>query len=228
MATASRLSQRSGFGSSPWIRAVDAPQAVEAMESIPKKWSLTKDGFDRLLAALDPDRDVAAVYYERLRAKLINYFDWRDCPAPEDHADEAINRVIRKLSDGEDFRDIGIYVLGIARMMLLEIARTREKERMAFERPAFEHPTIPEPIDDEIPETSQRVSCLEKCLAALPERSRNMIVEYYQGDGPKKIKRRKELAERLGLELNALRIRTCRLRNKLEQCMGQCISRQEQ
>jgi len=223
MATASRLSQRSEFGSSPWIRAVDTPQAVESMESIPKKWSLTKDGFDRLLASLDPDREVAAVHYERLRAKLINYFDWRDCPAPEDHADEAINRVIRKLSDGEDFRDIGTYVLGIARMMLLEIARTREKERLALE-----HPAIPDSIDDEIPETNQRVSCLEKCLAALPERSRNMIVEYYQGEGPKKIKRRKELAERLGLELNALRIRTCRLRNKLEECMGRCMSRQEQ
>lgn len=193
------------------------------MESIPKKWSLTKDGFDRLLATLDPDRDVAAIQYEKLRAKLISYFDWRDCPAPEDHADEAINRVIRKLSDGEDFRDIGTYVLGIARMMLLEIARTREKERMSFERP-----TASEPIDDESPETGQRVSCLEKCLSALPDRSHQMIVEYYQGDGPTKIKRRRELAERFGLELNALRIRTCRLRVKLEQCMGRCLSRQEQ
>ena len=223
MATVSRLSQRSGFHSSPAIRPGDPPQQVESMESIPKKWSLTKDGFDRLLATLDPDRDVAAIQYEKLRAKLISYFDWRDCPAPEDHADEAINRVIRKLSDGEDFRDIGTYVLGIARMMLLEIARTREKERMAFERP-----TASEPIDDESPETGQRVSCLEKCLTALPDRSRQMIVEYYQGDGPTKIKRRRELAERFGLELNALRIRTCRLRVKLEQCMGRCLSRQEQ
>jgi len=223
MATVSRLSQRSGFPSSPAIRPGGLPQEVEVMESIPKKWSLTKDGFDRLLANLDPDRDVAATQYERLRAKLISYFDWRDCPAPEDHADEAINRLIRKLSDGEDFRDIGTYVLGIARMMLLEIARTREKERMAFERP-----TAPEPIDDESPETGQRVSCLEKCLTALPDRSRQMIVEYYQGDGPTKIKRRRELAERFGLELNALRIRTCRLRVKLEQCMGRCLSRQEQ
>ena len=193
------------------------------MESVPKKWSLTKDGFDRLLASLDPDRDVAALQYERLRAKLINYFDWRDCPAPEDHADEAINRVIRKLSEGEDFRDISTYVLGIARMMLLEIARTREKERLAFERPP-----LPEHIDEDPPETDQRVSCLEKCLGALPERSRRMIVEYYQGEGPTKIKRRKELAERLGLELNALRIRTCRLRVKLEQCMGRCMGEQEQ
>jgi len=193
------------------------------MESVPKKWSLTKDGFDRLLAYLDPDREVAALQYERLRGKLINYFDWRDSPAPEDHADEAINRVIRKLEDGEEFRDIGTYVLGIARMMLLEIARTLEKERMAFERPV-----IPEPIDDESRETDRRVSCLEKCLARLPERGRRMIVEYYQGDGPTKIKSRKELAKRLGLELNALRIRTCRLRVKLEQCMGRCMSEQEE
>ena len=222
MATVSRLSQRSGFPSSPAIRPA-LPQEVEVMESIPKKWSLTKDGLDRLLATLDPDRDVAAIQYERLRAKLISYFDWRDCPAPEDHADEAINRVIRKLSDGEGFRDIGTYVLGIARMMLLEIARTREKERMAFERSA-----APEPIEDDSPETGERVSCLGKCLAALPDRSRQMIVEYYHGDGPTKIKRRRELAERFGLELNALRIRTCRLRVKLEQCMGRCLSRQEQ
>jgi DNA-directed RNA polymerase specialized sigma24 family protein len=223
MATVSRVSRRPEFGSPPAIRAVNNPHGVEVMESVPKKWSLTKEGFDRLLAYLDSDREVAALQYERLREKLINYFDWRDCPAPEDHADEVINRVIRKLEDGEEFRDIGTYVLGIARMMLLEIARFREKERIAFEPVS-----LSELIDDEQLETDLRVSCLEKCLASLPERSRRMIVEYYQDDGLTKIKRRKELAERLGLGLNALRIRTCRLRIKLEQCMGRCLSQQDQ
>lgn len=194
------------------------------MESVPKRWSLTREGFDKLLASLGPDRESAALQYELVRSKLINYFDWRDCPFPEEHADEAINRVIRKLDEGEQFRDLATYVLGVARMMQLEIARSREKERAAFEQPQ-----IVQTVDEEIEEIDPRVHCLEKCLAALPERSRELITEYYQGDGGSaKIKKRKELAGRLGLHLNALRIRACRLRMKLEECMGRCLNEQEQ
>jgi RNA polymerase sigma factor (sigma-70 family) len=184
---------------------------------------LTKEGFDRLLAVLDPDRELAGFHYEQLRKKLINYFDWRDCPYPEEHADEAINRVIRKLADGEQFRDIGTYIFGIARMMLLEIARAKEKERTIFERVP-----IAQPDDEETLETDSRVHCLKECLAALTERSREMIVSYYQGERSAKVKRRKELATKLGLQPNALRIRACRLRAKLEECMGRCLNQQEQ
>ena len=50
------------------------------------------------------------------------------------------------------------------------------------------------------------------------------ITGYYQGDGATKIKQRKELAARWGLQLNALRIRACRVRAKLEACMERCLT----
>jgi DNA-directed RNA polymerase specialized sigma24 family protein len=193
------------------------------MEPVSNRWRLTKEGFDRLLDSLDPDREAAALRYEMVRSKLINYFDWRDCPFPEEHADEAINRVIRKLDEGEQFRDLSTYILGIARMMLLEIGRARNRELSILD-----HPSLAQRVSEEAGETDWRAGCLEKCLAALPGPSRELITEYYGADGPAKIKRRKELAGRLGLQLNALRIRACRVRMKLEECMAKCLCEQGQ
>lgn len=190
------------------------------MDAVPKTWSLTKEGLDRLLHCLNPDREVAGRQYELIRSKLISYFDWRDCPFPEEHADEAINRVIKKLEAGEEFRELGTYVFGIARMMVLEIGRTRDRERVLLEQR-----DTPKPVAEvESEELDRKVECLKKCLATLTDRSRQLIVDYYQGEGSAKIKKRKELAERMGLQLNALRIRACRLRATLEDCMQRCLT----
>ena len=195
-----------------------AAGAAEGVRAVAEKEKLTREGFDKFLFRLDPDRDTAGREYEVLRSKLISYFDWRDCPFPEDHADEALTRVIGKIDAGEEIRDPSTYVFGIARMMLLEIARSSEKERAGLKR----LPTA-RSVDTESDEAQNRIECLRQCLAALPERGRVLITEYYQGEGPAKINRRKELATRLGMQLNALRIRACRLREKLEQCMGRCL-----
>jgi len=192
--------------------------AAERVRAVAEKGELTREGFDKFLFRLDPDRDRAGRKYEVLRSKLISYFDWRNCPFPEDHADEALTRVIRKVEAGEELRDVSTYVFGVARMMLLEIARHMERERAAVNQlPAASA------IDTESDEMQKQINCLRQCLAALPEKSRELITEYYQGEGPAKINRRKELAADLGMQLNALRIRACRLREKLEQCMGRCL-----
>ncbi len=195
-----------------------APRAAEGVRAAPEKAKLTREGFDKFLFRLDSDRDAAGRKYEVLRSKLISYFDWRNCPFPEDHADEALNRMIRKIEAGEELRDVSTYVFGVARMMLLEIARRMQNERSAL----HELPTAT-PIDTESNETQERVDCLRQCLATLPQKSRELITEYYEGDGPAKINRRKQLAANLGMQLNALRIRACRLREKLEECMGRCL-----
>lgn len=192
--------------------------AVKGVRAVAEKGELNREGFDKFLFRLDPDRDTAGRKYEVLRSKLISYFDWRDCRFPEDHADEALSRVMRKLGTGEELRDVSTYVFGVARMMLLEIGRRTERERTALnEMPA------PISIDTESDETQRRIECLQQCLAALPQKSRELITAYYEGDGPAKIDRRKELAANLGMQLNALRIRACRLREKLEECMGRCL-----
>ena len=182
---------------------------------------LTRKGFDSFLSQLDPNRDAAGRKYEVLRRKLISYFDWRDCPFPEDHADEALSRVIAKLEADEEFRDVTTYIFGVARMMLLEIARRTEKERVALSQLPVAHSA-----DADSHELEMKSECLKQCLTSLSEKSRELITKYYEGDGSAKIARRKELAANLGMQLNALRIRACRLREKLEECMRRCLVKQ--
>ncbi len=63
----------------------------------------------------------------------------------------------------------------------------------------------------------------ETCLKKLSDDSRELIVAYYREQRRAKIKLRKELAERLGIPLNALRIRAHRIRTKLEDCVVNCL-----
>jgi hypothetical protein len=55
-----------------------------------------------------------------------------------------------------------------------------------------------------------------------------MIRQYYYGDGPDKIKIRKELAERLGIRLSNLRLKAQRLRATLKKCILECMERKGQ
>lgn len=197
-----------------------ASEVEKVVSAVQEKWKLTREAFEQFLLNLDPDRDQAGVKYELLRSKLISYFDWRNCPYPEDHADEALNRVIKKISAGESIRDPVTYVFGIARMLLLEIARASEKERSALN---LLQP--PPAVDGESEEMHRRVEILKNCLAQLPERSRELITQYYEGgEGARKIQKRRELAQRMGMAVNALRIRACRLREKLEICLAKNLA----
>ena len=203
------------FGSfSPGGDAPPERVAKDSGRSDSGKATLTRQGFDEFLATLDSDREAAGRKYEVLRSKLISFFDWRNCPSPEDQADEAISRVILKIEAGEELRDPSTFVFGVARMMLLEISRRAEKERAAL----TEFSLTPL-IDTDRVEAQKRIDRLRKCLAELPEKRRTLITEYYADDGAAKIRRRKSLAARLGLQMNALRIRACRVRDQLEECM---------
>ena len=192
---------------------------MDTSSSRKKDWKLTQEAFDLLLAHLDPDRDRAGEKYLILRLKLERYFEWRGCLYPEDHTDETINRVCRRLSEGEVVTDIASYAYGVARMLLLEILKERQRERAALEQ-------LPPPSEPE-DETQQqsRLERFESCLAELPSEDRNLIVSYYRGEKREKIENRKQLAETEGIPLNALRIRTHRIRERLEQCIKKTLNR---
>src|SRR6187551_2049130 len=63
---------------------------------------------------------------------------------------------------------------------------------------------------DEAAERS--LQCLTRCLNRLKPEDRNLIVEYYRDGKRQRIDRRRELARGLGITMNALAIRTWRLR----------------
>ncbi|HWP43187.1 MAG TPA: hypothetical protein VNO14_08140, partial [Blastocatellia bacterium] len=71
------------------------------MPSQKKEWILTHDAFSGLLAHFDEDAERAAREYEIIRAALIRLFRYRGCNSPDELADETINRVARKIEEGE-------------------------------------------------------------------------------------------------------------------------------
>ncbi len=142
----------------------------------------------------------------------------RGCSFPEDHTDETINRVARRIEQVREIRDPTGYAFGVARLLLLEILKEQERERRAMmELPA-------ERIGpDDRDELEQRLECLKRCLQSLSQDHRELIVQYYQGEKGAKIENRKKLAERLRLPLNTLRMRALRLREKLEAGVEDCL-----
>jgi RNA polymerase sigma factor (sigma-70 family) len=183
-----------------------------------RAFDINRSGFEAFLACLDTDERRASEKYEQIRSKLINFFGWRGAPFPEDHADESINRVIRKLIEGDSIEDPSTYVYGIARMVLLEAGRQRERQVSLDTVGVL---AAPERSEDD--EKEARLDCLDRCLSKLPERARDLIREYYRKEKGDKIEHRRKLAEGIGIPVNALRIRALRLRDKLGLCINECL-----
>lgn len=196
---------------------------IETAENTPsatvRKWILTPEAFDNLLAAFDPNRDSAAQKYLEIRGNLVRFFEWRGCPFPEDHADETFNRVARKIADGEQIQKPSGYVMGVARLLVLEIIKSLSRQRQAL---GEYQQTYTEVAD--VPESEARIDCLQKCLQQLSSDNRELIIQYYQGDKREKIENRRKLGERLGVAINTLRMRAQRLRERLQDCVEECVN----
>lgn len=178
------------------------------------RWSLTREAFDRLLQELGSDPDAAAREYEVLRKRLIAFFDWRGADAPEALADEAIDRVARKLEQHETIENMRAYLLGVARNVWREAERLRARARVAVD-------TLTRPAWDETTEADEeRIAHLGRCLQELPGDARALIVAYYQGAGKAHLAERKLLAQRLGIAYATLKTRAHRIRQRLEECLG--------
>jgi|SRR5215510_313582 len=178
-----------------------------------RRWVLTQDAFDKLLISLDEDRDTASEKYLEIRSNLIRFFQWRGTPFPEDHADETINRIAKRVSEKEEIRNPASYYLGVARMLLLEINRERIREQQALtEMPISQFESESSEDFDE------RIELLRSCLRHLSDENRQLILQYYHGEKGEKIDSRRKLSERLGISVNTLRMRALRIREELQRC----------
>src|SRR5947209_14193773 len=155
--------------------------------------ALTSEAFTKLLARLDPDRGRAGEKYEDLRRTLIKFFEWRGTPFPEEHADETLNRVARKLDEGVEVKNVGGYCYEVARRVCLEVRKGNDSRRDPLE--TVPHNTASADAADSALERELLLDCLEKCLCRLPDESRALIVEYYQVEKLVRIGRLKYLAE---------------------------------
>ena len=192
---------------------------MDSPTSFKKEWVLTKEALDNFLARLDVDRDRAGQKYEGVRLKLLRYFQWCGAVAPDVEADETINRVARKIEEGENVYNLNAYIYGVARLVNAESLKIRTRnQQIGDEVHEIEAPGL-----DDDPDAAQRRGCLDRCLQCLPERSREIVIGYYQFDKGEKIDHRKQLAAKLGMTLNALRIAAHRIRVNLESCVRECL-----
>ena len=190
------------------------------MAEVRQKWTLNQEAFDKLLISLGDDRDSGGQKYLEIRSNLIRFFEWRGCPFPEDHADETINRMAKRVSEGEAILNPSGYAMGVARLLVLEIIKGRQREQSALDEMTTNAEAYAEEDGGE-----DRIECLRHCLGGLTNDNRQLILEYYQGEKGDKIRNRKKLLERLGVPVNTLRMRALRLRERLQGCVEDCLSR---
>jgi hypothetical protein len=181
----------------------------------------TPEEFDKLLAWLDSDREVAGEIHEKLRYRLIKIFVARGCADPERLADEVSNRVavrIEKLMI--TYSDPAKCFCGFAENVHHEYRRDPPEESLSELLP---QPAPPDEGDEE--KLEQEDECLEHCMNQLSKAESELFRRYFQDEKQAKIKARKSLALELKSTANALRIKAHRIRRRLHSCMQECLTR---
>ncbi len=186
---------------------------------------LSQEALETLLQTLDPDPQHAARAYENLRQRLIKLFTWRRCTFPDALADDTLDRVARQLTSGLELRspDPFHYIAGVAYRVFQETVRREIRERKTAREAADQTPA---PRPEEVADQERNLTCLDRCLDALKDADRSLLLQFYEGEQGTRISARKMLAARLGVTRNALRIRACRLRTRLESCLRECLAKQ--
>jgi RNA polymerase sigma factor (sigma-70 family) len=162
-------------------------------------------GNERFLGLLDSDPQEAERKYQALRGKLFFYFRHNGCADPEDLADEVFWRALRRNAEDVDFHSsVSAYCYGIAERIRREQYRRPRLEELPVEVP---DPRRPSTLG--LNRVEQHV-LVQQCLQCLPENERQILLRFYVED-------RAGLAEELQITQNALRIRVCRIKRKLEE-----------
>jgi DNA-directed RNA polymerase specialized sigma24 family protein len=192
---------------------------LNTSEALKTSWSLTQEAFDRLLTCFSTDREQAAIEYETTRRKLVRFFQSRFVSTADEQADETINRVARRLSEGQQVDNLRNYFYGVARMVFMETLKDRERSPVPLDdAPQRLNQRAPEPEEPDL-----TLICFDQCMESLAPESRQLILDYYQEERRAKINLRQQLADRLHIPLNALRLRTHRIRLNLEKCIRTCL-----
>ena len=192
--------------------------------------TLTEAAFNRLLTWLDDGVDSAGETYLEMRRRLVAYFDRRNRPAPDTLADATLNRISRTLekSGSIETRPPQRYCYVVAKFVLLEDFR-RERRHVPLDDVRHANAAAWRPsalAEDAAAAQEQRFECLDRCLRRLKAEQRELIVEYYGDARRQRIERRRDLAARLGITMNALGIRAWRIRAALETCVCACCRKQ--
>jgi len=161
-----------------------------------------------------------------LRLKLTKCVAWKGCPETDAEmlADTTLDRIAAKIEGGEVIENMNAYACQVLRFVWLEYSRKRIEETAGDELPEV----AVDPDTASIDEPDVRLNCLRNRMnEVVPDMAdRSLIVGYYDADAGKKNKdQRKDLAAQLGLTMNTLKVKACRLRARLEKCINNCVPR---
>ena len=182
--------------------------------------AIPPESFDEILAWLSPDREIAAEMYVQLRRELARIFMWRKCADPEWLTDEVFDRVARKVHIVRQTYE------GDPRLYFRAVANNLVKE-------TFKKVGTHVPIEDvDLPshagtsgEDEDIDRCLQRCLRKLDSETRDLVLTYYAKDKQAKIDHRQQMAQRLNMSIETLRVKVYRTREALEKCIERCLER---
>lgn len=220
------------IGNEPEPDESSAARAAAAGEG--ERPRLDERSWEDLFDFLDPDRRARAgpdrdgpaqARYTETVHRLGAFFAGRGCADADDLAVETILRVAarcRELLDEPSARRLG-YFFGVAKNVHHEWLRRASRE--TSRREAFRRESLRVPLLDPVTRQGREAvhGCLDRCLAKLPSRARQLIVRYYAEDGSTKISDHRQLAVEFGKSVNALRIEMHRIRISLRQCVLECV-----
>jgi DNA-directed RNA polymerase specialized sigma24 family protein len=192
------------------------------------EWTLSRDALQRLLDWLDGSANSDGRAYVEMRRRLRDYFGRKNCRTADDLADETLTRVARRLEEEgiTSAETPARYCYIIARFVFLEHLRETKAHPIVphVSVEVAPQPSAPSASDDAEAESTRETlhACLQQCVQGLDPLNRRIITGYYIGSARVKIDNRRELADSLGLSLNALTIRACRIRTRLEACIRRC------
>jgi DNA-directed RNA polymerase specialized sigma24 family protein len=162
----------------------------------------------------------------------VNYFDRKNCYLPDDLADETLNRVARRLEEEGEISDTppARYCYIVAKFVFLESLRTVDRKHVSLDEVTHREGVANlnsasiNKSNESQDLKERRLACLEHCLHKLTPENRELLLQYYKGEQRTKIENRRAMAASLGITMNALTIRACRLRNALEECLRKFAS----
>lgn len=197
-----------------------------------KDWTPTENSFQQFLHWLEEGVDSSGEKYLEMRRRLVAYFDRKNCRNADELADETLSRVAQKLQEKGEITDLSPahYCYVTAKFVFLEYIRHSKRGQISLDEipasglPALEAASASFPGNDS-ENQEQTFNCLDRCLKKLTSSDSELILAYYQGEQQEKIQRRRQLSGKLGLSANALSIRACRIRGKVEACVKECCGR---
>ena len=193
---------------------------------MPRDSPVPPESFEKILAWLNPDREVAATMYVQLRHDLAKIFTFRGCADPEGLTDEVFDRVAKKVEEVRPtyVGDPRLYFRAVANNLVKEDLK-RAKTQVSLEEPELREPTTTESDEDNAEDMEE---CLRSCLQKLSPENRKLIVNYYAKEKQAKIDHRSELAQQLEISVETLRVKVYRIRVSLQGCIERCLENKVQ